>query len=270
MLPEICADDRRLRNRPKPLLPVIAALRTTIAVPTNPKTPALLLTAVPFPLIVFTPEKVLKDPEVSPIRILAFRAKTPWLALFLMLLAPMISAVAFTMKIPNRPVGAFGSVPFPMMSLAPMKAVPPMVTWTPLLLLLLILFGPARLALSTPILPLPPSVTMTPSRPLLLIELLMTVALADSMATPSRAFPSRVQLFTVPLEPWKKTTPVRPDCTTQLRTISRLAPSPWMPFRPPVTVSPSMVTRLPLMVMTLGPFGSGGPPLTAPPVTGSA
>lgn len=161
LFPDNCADERRLKPTPKPLLPLMVALRRTSAVPTKAKIPALAGTAVPFPVIVFTGEK---GKAVSPTDTLEPRAKTPWLALPVIVFSPTMAARESITSMPLRPGAAAGLVPLPLIVLAATKAVLPVEKKTPLLPLLLIMFPAASPKLVTPILPLLPSVKDTPTR----------------------------------------------------------------------------------------------------------
>ena len=110
-------------------------------------------------------------------------------------------AVALAMLTPFPVNVAVRSDPLPAIWFAAMSAVEPYTIWMPFTPLALIVLPPASLRLSMPMRAVPPLNTPTPIRAFWLTCELITVPLAASIATPSRALPVTVAPSTMPLAP---------------------------------------------------------------------
>src|SRR5882762_913262 len=195
----IWADDLNERTTPKATLLLITASRMVTDDPLNATTPACE-TGLPFPVMVLT---VVIPPKLASPKFAELLTRlTPVPALPEIVLPPMKSAVALARLTPIRRFPGASLVPLPVIWFIAMIAVEPNTMWMPFDALALIVLPAPTLKLSTPMRAEPPLNTPTPIRPFWLTCELITVAAALSIATPSRALLSTVQLSTTPLAPW--------------------------------------------------------------------
>src|SRR6266513_25817 len=193
----ICAVDLTARTPPKLTLLLITASRMESADPRKPEMPPVKV-GLPLPVMVLTVDmsKLASPRFTEPLRRLMPGPVFPEIVL-----PPMTLAVALAMLTPLPLNAAEGLVPLPVTWFAATSAVEPYTIWMPFTPLALIVLPPATLKLSMPIRAVPPLNTPTPIRAFWLTCELITLPLAASTATPSRALLRTLQPSTTPLAP---------------------------------------------------------------------
>src|SRR5437899_2668110 len=187
------------RTTPNPTLLLITASRMESADPRKPEMPPVEF-GLPLLVMVLT---VGMSKLASPRFTEPLRRLMPGPAFPEIVLSPMRFAVALAILTPLPLNATEGLVPLPLIWFAAMSAVEPYTIWMPFTALALIVLPPATLKLSMPMRAVPPLNTPTPIRAFWLTCELITVPLAASIATPSRALPVTVAPSTMPLAPWE-------------------------------------------------------------------